>query len=392
MSRKSVAIDGGPGHWSGDNWRLRAIESAGEGIIITDPHLPDNPIIYVNAGFRKITGYSDAEVLGRNCRFMRGAETDPATTELIRKSLVAAESVTCELVNYRRNGDLFWNRLFITPVFDAVGALTHFVGIQLDVTKLKLAEAVAEASRQRLAASARFAALGQLATGLAHEINNPMTAALLLCNRVHRRLTEWNDSVPQAHEVAALKESVATVEKLCHRVVSIVSGMQLLSGGPLGDHAHSQACLGAVLDLVLDRHRNLIKEAGMEVVIQGDPDQTVQGDPWQLEQVFGNIVVNSVHATEGLPSRRLEIVVALSVGHLTVACSDNAPEISDAIAAMMFVPFFTTKEQGNGTGLGLYISRVICERSGGSLDLYRHGGRNVFNVGLLLFDRDSCGI
>ncbi len=113
----------------------RAMDEATLGIIITDPDRPDNPIVYANDWFCRLTGYDREDVLGRNCRFLQGPDTDESTVAEIREAIDAEEPVTVELLNYRADGEPFWNLLTITPVRDADGAVTHFLGFQRDVTE-----------------------------------------------------------------------------------------------------------------------------------------------------------------------------------------------------------------------------------------------------------------
>ena len=129
--------------------RDRAIAETSNGILITDPHQRDNPIIYVNPAFERITGYRMDEVLGRNCRFLQGSDTDPATVAVMRQAL--AEQRDCQVVirNYRKDGATFWNELTISPVHDGSGRVTHFVGVLVDISARKDAEeAIERLSRQ----------------------------------------------------------------------------------------------------------------------------------------------------------------------------------------------------------------------------------------------------
>ncbi len=118
----------------------RALAVAAEGITIADARLPDRPLIYVNEGFERLTGYSAAEVLGRNCKFLQGRDADQDTVEVIRAALREGRDCTVEILNCKKDGTRFWNRLSITPVRDEAGALTHFIGIQSDVTARRQAE------------------------------------------------------------------------------------------------------------------------------------------------------------------------------------------------------------------------------------------------------------
>jgi PAS domain S-box-containing protein len=137
--------------------RDRALSATAEGVTIADARLDDNPLIYANAGFARLTGYSIEEVLGRNCRFLQGPDTDRNTLERLRSAIRQKQACTVQLLNYRKDGTLFWNRLSITPVRGASGDVTHFIGVQSDVTEQKLAEeALQTANRKLEAASERM--------------------------------------------------------------------------------------------------------------------------------------------------------------------------------------------------------------------------------------------
>ena len=118
----------------------RALDVAAEGITIADARLPARPLIYANDGFERLTGYPAREVLGRNCRFLQGPESDPTAVAEIRAAIADERECIVEILNYRRDGSSFWNRLSITPVRDESGVVTHYIGIQSDVTARREAE------------------------------------------------------------------------------------------------------------------------------------------------------------------------------------------------------------------------------------------------------------
>ncbi len=128
----------------------RALDAASEGITITDYLHPDNPIIYVNAGFERLTGYTREEVLGRNCRFLQGEHADPKTAALIRRAILEERECTVEIRNFRQDGTPFWNRLSITPVRNEAGRMTHLIGVQTDVTKRRRTEEALRKAKQEL--------------------------------------------------------------------------------------------------------------------------------------------------------------------------------------------------------------------------------------------------
>ncbi|BAY37908.1 diguanylate cyclase/phosphodiesterase with PAS/PAC sensor(s) [Nostoc sp. NIES-2111] len=113
----------------------RALAATSNGIVLTDANQPDNPIIYVNSGFEAISGYSADEVIGKNCRFLQGDETNQPGLEELRSALRERRECHVTVKNFRKDGTPFWNELYISPVLDANGQVTHFIGVQNDITQ-----------------------------------------------------------------------------------------------------------------------------------------------------------------------------------------------------------------------------------------------------------------
>jgi PAS domain S-box-containing protein len=114
---------------------IAAMSFSGEPMVLTDPNQPDHPMIAINAPFEAMSGYPPADTLGRNCRFLQGHATDPATRARIGRCIAERRGCVEWIVNYRRSGEMFWNLLFITPVFARGGELLHFFGNQRDITE-----------------------------------------------------------------------------------------------------------------------------------------------------------------------------------------------------------------------------------------------------------------
>jgi PAS domain S-box-containing protein len=159
--------------------RLRdwAIQELNLGILITDPNLPGNPVIYASAGVERITGYRSEDMVGHNCRMLQGKDSDPDTVKTLREAVAAGGSCAVEILNYRKDGTPFWNAVSLNPVRDGAGAPSYFVGVLDDVTaRRKLEEQIRQAGKME--------AIGRLAGGIAHDFNNLLTIILFSTDRI----------------------------------------------------------------------------------------------------------------------------------------------------------------------------------------------------------------
>ena len=175
-----------------DDWRLTedvphelgrgdpfaaAIRGTRMPMVITDPRKPDNPIVFVNAAFQKLTGYPRKEILGRNCRFLQGPDTDPAAVAAIGAAIRAVEDIQIDILNYRKDGSTFWNALFLSPVRGQGGELQFFFASQLDLSdRIRAHHEIADqkASVERLVSerTAELQAALEAKTLLLHEVDH----------------------------------------------------------------------------------------------------------------------------------------------------------------------------------------------------------------------------
>jgi PAS domain S-box-containing protein len=144
----------------------RAMAASSNSILIADASRPDIPIIYCNPAFEKLTGYSSEEVIGRNCRFLQGPDTDGAELDKLRSSLRSGTEIKVVLKNYRKDQTPFWNELTVSPILDNQGKLTHFIGVQNDISKRVAAETALQESEERLRAIATATPVPMLITRL----------------------------------------------------------------------------------------------------------------------------------------------------------------------------------------------------------------------------------
>ena len=120
---------------------IKAIDHTGVGVTISNQILQDSPLIYINKGFENLTGFTKEEILGNNCRFLQGSNRNQAAIKVMRKAIEEEKSCEVELLNYKKNGEEFWNEVQLTPIFNNQGQLENYIGIQKDITARKRAEA-----------------------------------------------------------------------------------------------------------------------------------------------------------------------------------------------------------------------------------------------------------
>jgi len=118
----------------------KILDSCVNGVTLADPDLDDMPIVYANRAFEQMTGYTQEETLGRNCRFLQGTDREQEGRRQLREAIDNCQPVEVTLRNYRKNGDMFYNHLAIAPLFDSNGKLLYYLGVQYDVTRQVQAE------------------------------------------------------------------------------------------------------------------------------------------------------------------------------------------------------------------------------------------------------------
>ncbi|WP_137931877.1 histidine kinase dimerization/phosphoacceptor domain -containing protein [Mesorhizobium comanense] len=180
-------------HGKGDPFAA-AIRATRMSMIITDPRQADNPIVFANDAFLRLTGYQRQEVLGRNCRFLQGPKTDKAAVEKLRKAVDGVVDTSIDILNYRKDGSTFWNALYISPVSNDRGELLFFFASQLDVSDRKRSERRITADKERFEKAVQertqeLEAALEARTTLLHEVdhrvknNLQMIASLILMQR-----------------------------------------------------------------------------------------------------------------------------------------------------------------------------------------------------------------
>ncbi|UXS05626.1 PAS domain-containing protein [Agrobacterium tumefaciens] len=208
------------GHVSEDPFAA-AFKATRMPMIVTDPHQRDNPIIFCNKAFSRLSGYSNDEVVGRNCRFLQGPDTNPETVTRIRSAISAGEDIAVDILNYRKDGESFWNAVFISPVRDDEGNIVYFFASQLDFTNVKSREADLAAARHRAEEevakhTAYLEAAVTARTLLVHEVdhrvkNNLLTMASIV--KMQARVTKDESQRRSLMSVLNRIEALSTVQR-----------------------------------------------------------------------------------------------------------------------------------------------------------------------------------
>ena len=336
--------------------RDRAIAATSDGIIITDPNQLDNPIIYVNFGFEKLTGYTSEEVIGKNCRFLQGADTDPATAEKLRNAVKQKKECSVVIQNYRRNKEPFWNALSISPVFDAKGRLTHFVGVQRDVTELRRAEEAIIQTTEELKRSNKE--LEEFAYVASHDLQEPLRKVAnyteLLAKRYKGKLDPTADKFIDYVVDGAL------------RMQTLIRDLLTYSRAGREDTVFEPADFNVLLKEALINLETAIQDSRASVT--WDPLPTLMANPLQMIQLLQNLIGNAIKY-KGSDSPAVHVFARQDGNHWLFSVKDNGIGISPQYFDRIFVIFqrLHTRAEYKGTGIGLSICKKIVERHGGHI-------------------------
>ena len=385
-------------------------------MIITNPRKADNPIVFANDAFCHLTGYAREEILGRNCRFLQGPDSDPVTVTRMRMALAALEPIELDIRNYRKNGEPFWNRLLMVPVHDANGSLSHFFASQFDVTmererlaeleshnaaltalgdqlaartdeltdangKLRAEARGREQVEEALRQAQKMEAVGQLTGGIAHDFNNLLGGIMGSLELLQRRLSAARVEGMERYTSAAIT-SAQRAAALTQRLLAFARRQPL---DP--KRIEANRLLAGMEDLL---RRTLGPGVALEMVFAGGLWVTLC-DPNQLESAVLNLAINARDAmpeggslTIETANVHLDDAYARDRGgevrpgqYVAISVSDTGTGMTPEVVAKAFDPFFSTKPTGHGTGLGLSMLYGFVKQSEGNVRIYSELGQGT---------------
>lgn len=336
-----------------------ALEMTRMPMILTDPRQDDNPIVFANNAFLDLTGYEAAEIAGRNCRFLQGADTDPDAVAELRRAISAREAIALEILNYRRDGSAFWNAVFIGPVYGPDEELLYFFASQLDVTARR------EALQQTLQ-SQKMEAIGQLTAGLAHDFNNILQIIDGSLERIDRRR---NDPAAVDRFIGAARTATSRGAALNKQLLAFARRSRLEPRAT--DVALLVNSIAELLESTIGPDCTLRFHLQRRL-------PPVKVDPILLETALLNLIINARDAMAGEGDITLSARLARisddagahplpSGEYVTIEVSDTGPGMPAHVKTRATEPFFTTKPPGQGTGLGLAMAHGFASQSGGRL-------------------------
>jgi len=345
-----------------------AIEQAAEAVVITDTQAK---IQYVNPAFEKVTGYSPQEALGRNPRFLKSGKHNAEFYQRLWATLTRGEVWRGHFVNKRKDGTLYEEEATISPVRDPAGRIINYVAVLRDITR----EAQLEA---QLRQSQKLEAIGQLAGGVAHDFNNILTVILL-----QTELITGRGGLPDA-----AREGVQQIRAAAERAANLTRQLLLFSRRQVLQ-ARDLDLNNVVSNLAKMLQRIIGEDVRLELRLHPAPLMT-HADTGMLDQVLMNLAVNARDAmpeggrltiettTREISAAEAAVLPDVRPGfYVGLRVSDTGCGIPPEILPRIFEPFFSTKEPGKGTGLGLATVFGIVKQHGGCIQVASEPGRGT---------------
>jgi PAS domain S-box-containing protein len=340
-----------------------AVEQVQDVVVITDANMdPPGPrIVYVNPAFTEVTGYKPEEVVGTTPRILQGPRPSRDLLESFNRQLRRGRSFSGEAVQHRKDNSEYTVQWQLTPIRDAAGKIINWVSIERDITEKKQSEELNRQHQAELAHVARLSTMGEMASGLAHELNQPLAA---INNYVQGCMRRFEAGTMQVDD---LKAALGHVLSQADRAGEIIRRMRnfVRKREPRRSTIDVNGLVHNVISLIDPEAREHSVKIRTELA-EGLP--LIIGDNIQIEQVLVNLVRNAMDAMlqKDLDDRRLVITTSLDRDEFVhISVIDRGVGMDDQELDHIFDPFFTTKP--HGMGMGLTISKTIVDSHGGRI-------------------------
>ncbi len=322
--------------------------------------------IFVNQAFQNAVGLRESDVIGKTTDIVK-ARIHPEDIALFWENCEAVMNTggtrLCNARYRNASGAWRWISQLAYPWFQSDGAIGGIEAMARDITEQKEAEQIIAEQRLKMAAASRLASLGILASGVAHEINNPLAIISLGAEQLEVL------SKDPAADPALIQSTIGKIRRNVSRIERIVRGLRTLSH----DGSKDPFALKSVNELVLEVTELCQSrfKTQMAALHQDSIDATLKIEcrPVLIAQVLMNLFSNALDAVENLPERWVRVDCREDGGTVLLSITDSGPGIREGVSEHIFEPFFTSKEVGKGTGLGLSIAKAIVESHHGELYL-----------------------
>lgn len=331
--------------------------------------------VYSNNAYKIFFKGSPEEIKGKHMRDVLGDELFFKNKPFIERAL-KGENVIFERDMAALSGDVRQMQVQYIPRVKAGKTFDGFYVLINDITHLKNVEKEKEELYQKLVQNSKMVVLGELAGGIAHEINNPLSIIDVNLSLLSELLKSSDN------DRAKIEKVLGNIDATTKRISKIVNGL-LHFARERSDDPHVTIKFQEILDDTLAFCAEKIKKRRIELVLEPfDKDLVLQCAPVQISQVLLNLISNAADAISDLPEKKITLKVKESAHFLEIFIIDSGFGIDPAIADKMMQPFFTTKEVGKGTGLGLSISKGIVEKHKGFISLDRNAKNTTFVISL----------
>lgn len=343
-----------------------------------------NKIIYANDLFCKFAKYSRSELIGKDHRIVNSGVHPKEFWKNCWDTVKSGKTWKAEVANKAKDGTIYWLDGTIVPFKNSKGEITQYIAIRSDITDRRNGEIKIREAQQKVAQSQRLSAIGVLAAGVGHEINNPLTISSGNLSVVRRLLKGKEINWPKV-ETALEKQEIAN-----ERIRKIVDGLRVYAR--VDEDELEVTSLDIAINQTISLLFEIFEKEGVKIHKHfSDSKLLVKGTIGKLQQVLMNILVNAKDASKGQNSRTIDIFLERTgKSNVLVSIKDNGCGIPNDIKNQIFEPFFTTKEVGEGTGMGLGIVSKIISNIGGEITVESEVNcGSTFNISLPL-QESSC--